>query len=120
MPRNEIKISPKEQQILRDDAHRLLSGVGDISIAIGRGDYREAYEDSLLMREAMACLDVIGWGYEEPHEILIVAGTDDAAAVAKVAERIRAATSEELADADVAGLEDRIRHCDEVLGRVRG
>lgn len=116
MPAQEITITPKEQQVLRDYAHAELSSLMDIDGMVSRGEFDEAYGRSLRGREAMDCLDVIGWGGEGPHPIVVSGG--ELAKVARIATLCRKREAERISDADLRGAETSIEHCDEVLAKV--
>lgn len=111
-------INPKQQQVLRDFCHGEMTEAGDIDINLKRGEYEGAYDLSIRMREAMECLDAIGWGWEKPHPIDLLPGSDQAKALAKTAQRCRLREAEELAEFDAEGREGIIKHCIAVLNKV--
>jgi len=118
MATQQITVSPKEQQVLRDFCHGEMTEAGDIWIGIKKEDYEGAYELSSRMREAMECLDAIGWGWESPHAIELLPGSDQAKAVVQIAERCRYREAEELAEFDAEGHQETIDLCIAMVEKV--
>lgn len=56
---------------LREFAATEVEAGGDIGMALHRNDYEEAQGAAAVTSSAIAALNLLGWGDEEPHEITL-------------------------------------------------
>jgi hypothetical protein len=63
--------SSERVEELREFAATEVEAAGEIGMALSQNEYEEAQEAAAIASDAIAALNLLGWGDEEPHEVIL-------------------------------------------------